>query len=70
MFHYEICGHYLRFKNKYFIFLSFSNITEADLDHPMTQLTTTRPPLLTAWSMKEVVVGKYLRSSWLIFVTP
>ena len=33
---------------------------EADLDQPMTQLTTTRPPLEIAESMKEVVVGKYL----------
>ena len=38
----------------------YAATTEADLDQPITQLTTTRPPLLTAESMKEVVVGKYL----------
>ena len=38
----------------------YAATTEADLDQPITQLTTTKPPLETADSMKEVVVGKYL----------
>ena len=33
----------------------------ADLDQPITQLTTTSPPDLTAESMKELAEWKYLR---------
>ena len=40
--------------------MRYAATTLADLDQPITQLTTTKPPPDRAESMNEVVVGKYL----------
>ena len=38
------------------------------LDQPMTQLTTTSPPLLTALSMNSVVRWKYLSNNNIVII--